>query len=57
MHEISGRLSVAGLWPNLRRPMEAAYYLSGPPAMLQTVSLDLRAREVGEEAIHIDAWD
>ena len=40
MHGISGRVSVAGLWPNLRRPMEAAYYLSGPPAMLQTVSLD-----------------
>ncbi len=57
MHGISGRVSVAGLWPNLRRPMEAAYYLSGPPAMLQTVSLDLRARGVGVEAIHIDAWD
>jgi ferredoxin-NADP reductase len=57
MHEISGRVTVAGLWPNLRRPMEAAYYLSGPPAMLQSVSLDLRVRGVGAEAIHIDAWD
>jgi ferredoxin-NADP reductase len=51
-----GRVSVAAVWPNLRRPIDAAYYVSGPPAMLDTISQDLRARGISPEAIHIDAW-
>ena len=52
-----GRVSVAAVWPHLSRPFEAAYYISGPPAMLQTVAEDLRARGITAEAIHIDAWE
>src|SRR6266567_4009010 len=42
----AGRLSVDAIWPRLRRPFETAYYLSGPPPMLQAISRDLRAREI-----------
>jgi ferredoxin-NADP reductase len=52
-----GRLSVAAIWPSLVRPLQAAYYVSGPPAMLQTVRQDLRAHGVSAEAIFIDAWE
>jgi ferredoxin-NADP reductase len=54
---LEGRVSVDALWPRLSRPLEAAYYISGPPAMLQTVSGDLRAHGITSEAIHIDAWE
>lgn len=53
----AGRVSVAAIWPRLARPFEAAYYISGPPAMLRTVSEDLRAHGITSEAIHIDAWE
>ena len=52
-----GRLSVAAIWPSLGRPFEAAYYISGPPAMLQAIRQDLRAHDVSAEAIYIDAWE
>jgi ferredoxin-NADP reductase len=52
-----GRVSVASVWPQLRRPLEATYYLAGPPPMLQTIGQDLRARNISPEAIHIDAWE
>jgi len=52
-----GRLSVAAVWPRIRQPMHAAYYISGPPAMLQAVSQDLLDRGVDSEAIKTDAWE
>ena len=52
-----GRVSVAAAWPRLVRPLEATHYISGPPAMLQTIRQDLRARGVPSEAIRIDAWE
>ena len=53
----SGRVSVAAVWPRLRRPLDAAYYISGPPPMLRSIGQDLRARNISPEAIHIDAWE
>lgn len=53
----AGRVSVDAVLPGVRRPLETAYYISGPPAMLQTVSRDLRAHGITAEAIHIDAWE
>jgi len=53
----TGRVSVAAVWPRLRRPMATSYYIAGPPPMLQTIGDDLRARNVAPEAIHIDAWE
>src|SRR5439155_22530571 len=41
-----GRVSVAAVWPRLRAPSEAAYYIAGPPAMLHTISQDLRAHGI-----------
>lgn len=52
-----GRISVAAVWPKLSHPLDAAYYVSGPPGMLHTISHDLRASGVSSEAIHIDAWE
>jgi ferredoxin-NADP reductase len=53
----TGRVSVAALWPRLHRPLEAHYYISGPPPMLRGIGQDLRARNIPAEAIHIDAWE
>jgi ferredoxin-NADP reductase len=52
-----GRVSVAAVWPRLRRPFDTAYYISGPPPMLRAIGQDLRARNIPPEAIHIDAWE
>ena len=52
-----GRVSVAAVWPRLRRPLEAAYYISGPPPMLRRIGDELRTRHITPEAIHIDAWE
>lgn len=52
-----GRLSVAAMWPKIQRPREATYYISGPPAMLQVISQDLRSLGIGTEAIKIDTWE
>ena len=52
-----GRVSVASMWPKVRRPFETAYYISGPPDMLRAITQDLRGRSVSQEAIHIDAWE
>jgi ferredoxin-NADP reductase len=54
---LPGRISVEAVWPTLRRPLAAAYYISGPPAMLKGISAELRTRTVAPEAIHIDAWE
>jgi ferredoxin-NADP reductase len=52
-----GRVSVDAVWPQLRRAHEADYYISGPPAMLQTIGRDLRARGIAGDRVHIDAWE
>jgi ferredoxin-NADP reductase len=52
-----GRVSVEAIWPRLRRPTDAQYYISGPPAMLRGIAEDLRNRAIEPEAIHIDAWE
>ena len=52
-----GRVSVASMWPKVRKPFETAYYISGPPTMLRAITQDLRARSISQEAIHIDAWE
>ncbi len=54
---LRGRVSVEAVWPRLRDPQDADYYISGPPAMLQTIARDLRARGVAADRIHIDAWE
>jgi ferredoxin-NADP reductase len=53
----TGRVSVAAVWPRLHRPLDTAYYISGPPPMLRAIGEELRAHRISPEAIHIDAWE
>jgi ferredoxin-NADP reductase len=52
-----GRVSVAAMWPQLRQPEQAHFYISGPPAMLQTIARDLKSNGIPGDRIHIDAWE
>lgn len=54
---LAGRVSLDAVWPRLERPLDAHYFLSGPPAMLSAVHAQLNARQVPERAIHTDAWE
>jgi ferredoxin-NADP reductase len=51
-----GRLSVPRVLPVLRDPLATDYYLSGPPAMLETITAGLMAKSVPASAIKSDAW-
>lgn len=52
-----GRLSVAGAWPAISDLEDPTFYLSGPPAMLAALALQLRERGVTESRIRTDAWE
>ncbi len=52
-----GRPSAALAWPLLRDPFETDYYISGPPAMLKSISEELGACQVSSASIKIDAWE
>jgi ferredoxin-NADP reductase len=52
-----GRVSIAALWRRVNDLPDATYYVAGPPAMLETISDELRAHCVAPEAIRIDAWE
>lgn len=51
-----GRLSVATAWRLIPEPSQSAYYLSGPPRMLTSMTQQLLEQKLPREAIHIDAW-
>jgi ferredoxin-NADP reductase len=53
----AGRVAIEPVWSRLRDPLEARYFIAGPPLMLKGLEADLRARDVQPEAIHIDAWE
>jgi ferredoxin-NADP reductase len=55
--EIVGKISAGAAWHHIRQPLDAAYYVSGPPQMLQAVSTELRDRGVAAANIRIDAWE
>ena len=54
---LAGRVSVASVWPLLTAPADTAFFVSGPPAMLESVTSDLRSRGVKPGTIHTDAWE
>jgi len=54
---LSGRLSVQSIIPKILHPLETDYYLSGPPAMLKKISLDLKSQAIIPEHIKTDAWE
>jgi ferredoxin-NADP reductase len=52
-----GRLDIDWIWPNIPAPIQAIYFLSGPPAMLKSFSNSLGSRGIPSENIRIDAWE
>ena len=52
-----GRLSVAAAWPTVEALDHPAFCLSGPPAMLASLTAQLRERAVPEADIRTDAWE
>ena len=55
--ETHGRLNVRVAWPAIEGLRNPLFYLSGPPAMLAALTLQLQAQGVPDERIHIDAWE
>lgn len=54
---ILGRLSVKDIWGQIDDPPASAFYLSGPPDMIKTISHDLKDRGIGIDEIRVDAWE
>jgi ferredoxin-NADP reductase len=55
--ETDGCLQVDAAWPAIATLHDPVFYLSGPPAMLAALSVQLRGRGVPMEAIRTDAWE
>ena len=53
----SGRVSVDAAGPGLDNPLECVYYLSGPPAMLASLTDELLRRGVPPDRVRQDAWE
>jgi len=54
---LPGCISIAAVWPLIQAPAESSFYLSGPPAMISTLSAELQERRVGADSVRIDAWE
>ena len=54
--ESAGRLSASAIWPQIKKPSETTYYISGPPPMLKAISQDLQGRGIRADAVRVDAW-
>jgi ferredoxin-NADP reductase len=52
-----GRLALEPIWTQVVQPEAKTYYLSGPPAMLASFTVALRARGVPAERVRTDAWE
>jgi ferredoxin-NADP reductase len=53
----SGRLSVDLAWPAISELHQPLVYLSGPPAMLDALSVQLLQRGVAPTDVRTDAWE
>ncbi len=54
---LSGRLNLDLVWQSLPHPLTLNYYLSGPPAMLKTLTAALADRGISPTRILTDAWE
>jgi len=54
---LPGRIEAGRVWEFLTAPLQAHYYLSGPPDMLHALTAELSGRDVVASQIHIDAWE
>ena len=52
-----GRLEVDAAWPAIAPLRDPLFYLAGPPAMLASLTSQLREHDVLPERIRIDAWE
>jgi ferredoxin-NADP reductase len=55
--ETQGRLEVDAAWPAISTLRDPIFYLSGPPAMLDALTGQLRVFDVPSERIRTDAWE
>ena len=53
----TGCLSLEAIWNRLENPREATYYIAGPPAMIQALTLTLLKKDITPEMIKVDAWE
>jgi ferredoxin-NADP reductase len=56
-NELPGLISVSSVWQHIPDPMNSNFYLSGPPAMLRSLTMQLGDAGVKSHRIHIDAWE
>ena len=52
-----GRLRVDAAWPAIETLDDPVFYLSGPPAMLDALTFQLRVHDVPIEDVRTDAWE
>jgi len=57
MQCLTGCLSLEDIWCRLENPIEATYYIAGPPAMIQALTANLRKKNIEPEKIKVDAWE
>jgi ferredoxin-NADP reductase len=55
--ETQGRLQVDRAWQAIASLHDPVFYLSGPPAMLDALTTQLRGRDVCADRIRTDAWE
>ncbi|HTW91263.1 MAG TPA: FAD-dependent oxidoreductase [bacterium] len=53
----TGRVSVDVVWPEWEQRDKCVCYLSGPPAMLKTLTAELSSVGVASDRIRTDAWE
>jgi ferredoxin-NADP reductase len=54
---IPGRIDLDFVWKTITDPLSVTYYLAGPPEMLSSLMQGLKARNVEQNRIVIDAWE
>jgi len=55
-NELPGQMAIASVWPHISDSASSSFYISGPPAMIRSLSTQLRDMGVSGHSIHIDAW-
>lgn len=53
----TGRVSVEAVWSEWEPRGDSVCYLSGPPAMLKALTVELSGAGVSEDRIRTDAWE
>ena len=54
---IRGRISLESMLPRVNQTANCVFYISGPPAMLQKISADLKDKDISAVKIRMDSWE